>query len=92
MWTAEKCRLLLQQSGFKDIEIESHQYSRSKIGENYGSTRIEQEFYPRGNPLLDLSEEQKELLQNEYKKAVDKLIVEQGVWQDVTNLYVKARK
>ena len=92
LWTPKKCRTLLRESGFRDIEIESHQYSSSKIGKNYGFARIEQEFYPRGNPLLDLSEEQQELLQNEYKKAVDKLIAEKGIWQDATNLYVKARK
>ncbi len=92
LWTAEKCRLLLQQSGFKNIAIAKHQYSRSKIDENYGSVRIEQEFYPRGNPLLNLSEAQKELLQAEYKKAVEQLIADRGVWQTSTNLYVKAFK
>ena len=90
LWTPEKCRTLLQESGFQDIEIEKHQYSKYKIDKNYGAARIEREFYPRGNPLLNLSETQKELLQAEYKKAVDQLIVEQGVWQESTNLYVKA--
>ncbi|HEY9768708.1 MAG TPA: hypothetical protein V6C71_09450 [Coleofasciculaceae cyanobacterium] len=47
----------------------------------YGSVRIEQEFYPRGNPLLNLSQAQKELLQAEYKKAVEQLIADRGVWQ-----------
>ena len=77
---------------FRDIEITKHQYSRTKIGKNYGSARIEAEFYPRGNPLLNLSEAQKELLQTEYKKAVERLIAEQGVWQEANNLYVKAYK
>lgn len=92
LWTPEKCRTILEKSGFKDIEIESHQYSRYKIGENYGSARIEQDFYPRGNPLSNLSEAEKDLLQAEFKKAVDQLIAEKGIWQDATNLYVKARK
>lgn len=92
LWTAEKCRNLLQQSDFKDIEIERHQYSKYKIGDNYSSTRIEREFYPRGNPLLDLSKAQKDLLQAEYKKAIEQSIVERGVWQVNDNLYVKAVK
>ena len=90
LWTAEKCRNLLQQSGFRDIAIEKYLYSRTKIGDNYSFTRLEREFYPRGNPLSNLSEAQKELLQVEYTKAVTKLIAEQGVWQEANNLYVKA--
>ncbi len=92
LWTPEKCRTILQKSGFQNIEIEKHQYKRYKIDKNYGSTRMEKEFYPRGNPLLSLSEAEKELLQIEYKKAVDRLIADRGVWQEATNLYVKARK
>ena len=92
LWTPEKCQTLLQQSGFRNIEIEKYQYNKAKISENYGSTRIEQEFYPRGNPLSNLSEAQKELLQTEYKKVVAKLIKDQGVWQESINLYVKAFK
>ena len=90
LWTPEKCRNLLQQSGFKDIAIERYLYSRTKIGNNYSSTRLEREFYPRGNPLSDLSETQKKLLQVEYAKAVTQLIAEQGVWRSNYNLYVKA--
>lgn len=82
---------MLQNFGFQNIVIEKHQYRRYKI-KNYASTRIENEFYPRGNPLLNLSEAQKELLQAEYKKAVERLIAEQGIWQEDIHLYVKAWK
>ena len=92
LWTPEKCRTLLQQSGFQNIEIKKHLFRREKIGSNYGSARIEKEFYPRGNPLINLSEVQNKLLQIEYKKAVEKLIAEQGTWQNAINLYVKAWK
>lgn len=92
LWTPEKCTKLLQNASFQNIEIEKHLFRREKINDNYGSARIEKEFYPRGNPLLNLSETQKELLQAEYKKAVDRLIAEKGVWQESTNLYVKAWK
>jgi ubiquinone/menaquinone biosynthesis C-methylase UbiE len=92
LWTPEKCRILLQQSGFRDIAIEKHQYNRHKISKNYGFTRIEREFYLRGNPLLDLSKAQTDLLQAEYKKAVEQLIADQGEWKEDINLYIKARK
>lgn len=92
LWTPEKCRKLLQESGFRDIEIEKHLYSKSKINENYGSARIEQEFYPRGNPLSNLSTAQADLLQAEYQRAVKQLIADRGEWQENMNLYIKARK
>ena len=92
LWTPEKCRNLLQQSGFKDIKIERYLYSKTKISNNYTSTKLEREFYPRGNPLSNLSQAQKELLQVEYAKAINKLIAEQGVWRSNYNLYVKAYK
>ena len=92
LWTPEKCTKLLQQSGFQNIEIEKHLFRREKINDNYGSTQIETEFYPRGNPLLSLSEARKQLLQAEYTKAIERLIAEQGIWQEAINLYVKAWK
>ncbi len=92
LWTPEKCTKLLQNSGFQNIEIEKHLFRKDKIDYDYGSTQIEKEFYPRGNPLLNLSEAQKQLLQAEYKKAVDQLLAEQGIWQEAINLYVKAWK
>jgi ubiquinone/menaquinone biosynthesis C-methylase UbiE len=92
LWTPEKCTKLLQNSGFQNIEIEKHLFRREKINYDYGFTQIEKEFYPRGNPLQNLSEVQKQLLQAEYKKAVDQLITKQGIWQEAINLYVKAWK
>ena len=92
LWTSEKCTKLLQDSCFQNIEVEKHLFRREKINDNYGSVQIEKEFYPRGNPLLNLSEAQKQLLQAEYKKAVDRLIADRGIWQEAINLYVKAWK
>ena len=92
LWTPEKCTQLLQDAGFQNIKIEKHLFRREKIGDNYASTQIENEFYPRGNPLVNLSSAQKELLQAEFTKAVDRLIAEQGTWQNAINLYVKARR
>ena len=92
LWTPEKCRHLLLQSSFKNIEIESYQYSKSKISQNYDSVGIEREFYPRGNPLKNLSQEQKQQLQAAYKQAVEQSILERGIWLENNNLFVKAYK
>lgn len=92
LWTPEKCRSLLQQSGFHSIEIQRHQYSRSRINKNTKPARIENDFYPRGNPLQNLSKKQLKQLQSEYTKAVNQLVEKQGIWQEANNLYVKARK
>ena len=92
LWTPKKCTKLLQNAGFNNIEIAQHLFRTEKINPNYASTQIENEFYPRGNPLLDLSQPQKKLLQAEYSKAVACLIAEQGVWQKAINLYIKAGK
>ncbi len=92
LWTPEKCKKLLRDSGFQNVEIEKHFFRKDRIDDDYGSTQIEKEFYPRGNPLLSLSDTQKQLLQAEYKKAVDELIAEQGIWQEAINLFVKAWK
>ena len=92
LWTLEKCRNLLEKAGFQNIEIEQNQYYKLEIERNYGSTRIENEFYPRGNPLVDLSAEQKDLLQTEYKKAVEQIIAQRGKWVENYNLFVKAYK
>ena len=92
LWTPEKCDRLLKDAGFHNIEIEKHLFRTEKINPNYASTQIENEFYPRGNPLIDLSQTQKQLLQAEYTKAVDRLIAERGEWQDAINIYVKAWK
>lgn len=91
LWTEEKCRKLLQQAGFARIEIKKRLYTRSLIS-NHNSTRIERGFYPRGNPLLNFSEIQLELLQAEYQKALTELVATEGLWLESYNFYVKTFK
>ena len=92
LWTPEQCRFLLQQSGFKYITIEIERSGKYIINNNYVSSWDGQDFYPRGNPLLNLSSEQRIRLQNEYRKMISELVTEDGIWLDSTTLYVKARK
>lgn len=95
LWSIEKCRFLLQQSGFEDIEIEIDRSGKYIVDNyyNYGFSSWDgQDFYPRGNPLLNLSLEQKTILQAEYQKAIAALETDKGIWLDSTTLYIKARK
>ncbi len=91
LWTPEQCRLLLNKSGFEDIVIEID-HTGKYVNNDYVSAWDRWDFYPRGNPLINLSSEQKAKLQEAYKKAIAELVTAQGVWQDSTTLYVKACK
>ena len=91
LWTPKKCRSLLQQSGFTNIRIEIDRTKRLKK-DDFAMAWRGQNFYPRGNPLADLSDAQRELLLTKYQKAIAPQLTEDGVWQDSTTLYVQARK
>lgn len=91
LWTPEKCRSLLQKFGFTDINIEIDRTRRFRTGDPTKGWRGDN-FYPRGNPLVNLTEAQKDLLSAEYLQAVKPQLTPDGVWQDSTTLYVQARK
>ena len=91
LWTPEKCRWQLEQYGFNNIEIEVDRSKRLKpLGNAYDTHWHGQGFFPRGNPVTNLTDAQKKLLMTEYQKEVAHLITENGIWQDSTTLYVKA--
>ena len=91
LWTPEKCRSSLQQSGFTDIRVEIDRTRRFKK-DDFAMAWRGQNFYPGGNPLANLSDAQRELLLAEYQKAIAPQLTEDGVWQDSTTLYVQAGK
>ncbi|MEH2269383.1 MAG: methyltransferase domain-containing protein [Nostoc sp.] len=91
--TPEKCHDLLNQAGFRDIEIKIEPSGRYRsLSDNKLSwTVININF--KGNPLLlKLSPEQLNQLQVEYQAEIEKLATDRGIWIDTTKLFVRARK
>ncbi|MBD2041008.1 class I SAM-dependent methyltransferase [Microcoleus sp. FACHB-672] len=91
--TPEKCQNLLQQAGFRDIQIkiEPSGRHRSFSDDKLSWKLINLSF--KGHPLLyKLSPEQIERFQVEYSAAIQKLATNQGVWEDTTKFFVRAQK
>ena len=93
--TPEKCRYLLQKSGFRDIQVEIYtagEYlSLSDTNNAFLNWRGES-FYPRGNSLVELTETELDKLQTEYRAEIEKLAKDEGVWIDRTTYFVLSRK
>ncbi|WP_016950299.1 class I SAM-dependent methyltransferase [Anabaena sp. PCC 7108] len=89
----EKCHNLLKKAGFRDIEIKIEPRGRYR---NFSNQELSSQFLNlifKGNPLLlEISPEQLNQLQVEYKSEIEKLVTDQGVWEDTTTFFVKARK
>ncbi|WP_392533048.1 class I SAM-dependent methyltransferase [Nostoc sp. C117] len=91
--TPEKCRNLLNQVGFRDIEIKIEPSGRYRPLRDNKLSEIAMNINFKGNPLLSkLSPEQLNQLQVEYKAEIEKLATEQGIWEDTTKFFVRARK
>ena len=91
--TPEKCHNLLQQAGFRNIElkIEPDGRYRNLRDDRLSWKGISLSF--KGNPLLPkLSQSQLDQLQVEYKAEIEKLATDQGVWEDTTIFFVRAQK
>ncbi|WP_445630450.1 class I SAM-dependent methyltransferase [Nostoc sp. DSM 114167] len=91
--TPEKCRSLLNQAGFRDIEIKIEPSGRYRpLRDNKLSwTAININF--KGNPLLSkLSPEKLNQLEVEYTTEIEKLATDRGLWIDTTKFFVRARK
>ncbi|MGV0106174.1 Methyltransferase domain-containing protein [Nostoc sp. DSM 114160] len=91
--TPEKCRSLLNQAGFRDIEIKIEPSGRYRpLRDNKLSwTAININF--KGHPLLSkLSPEKLNQLEVEYTTEIEKLATDRGLWIDTTKFFVRARK
>lgn len=91
--TPEKCHILLQQAGFRNISLKISPSGRYRsLSDDRFWLWKGGAFYPRGNPLSKLSEEQLDQLQVEYRAEIEKLATDKGVWEDTTTFFVRARK
>lgn len=91
--TPEKCHNLLQQAGFRNIELKIEPSGRyHNLTDNRLSWQgISLSF--KGNPLLPkLSQSQLDQLQVEYRAEIEKLATDKGVWEDTTKFFVRAQK
>ena len=91
LWTEQKCRALLQEAGFQNIEVTTHLYNRQQLNPNRLS-RLEQDFYPRGNPLLELSDSQLTALHTAYQQAITDWVIQYGPIQENYSFLVTAKK
>jgi|GEM_PF-567600 len=94
LWTPEACEALLKQAKFKDVEVKSDRRGEYVVRDNYSVDVqwAENHLSPQGNPLTDLTDSQKQQLQEAYQKAIDERVTKQGLWCDRSALFVKAHK
>lgn len=89
--TPQRCQNLLREAGFKDIQVKSEQFgfyrSLEKAQEWNGGW-----FHPRENPLLQVSAEQMQKLQVEYRQQIEAMATEQGVWYENLTIFATGRK
>ncbi|QSJ15240.1 methyltransferase domain-containing protein [Nostoc sp. UHCC 0702] len=91
--TPEKCHNLLQQAGFRDIEIKIEPSGRYRNLRDKKLSAREMNTSFKGNPLLaNLSQAQLDQFQLEYSAEIAKLTTDQGVWEDTTKYFVRAIK
>ncbi|WP_138505441.1 class I SAM-dependent methyltransferase [Nostoc sp. PA-18-2419] len=91
--TPEKCRNLLNQADFRDIEIKIEPSERYRPLRDNRLSQIAININFKSNPvLLKLSQEQLNQLQVEYKAEIEKLVTAQGIREDTTKFFVRAQK
>ncbi|WGV27947.1 class I SAM-dependent methyltransferase [Halotia branconii] len=91
--TPEKCHHLLEQAGFRDIDIKIEPSGRYRHLKDKKLSWREINMSFKGNELLaQLSLEQLNQLQVEYITEIEELTTDQGVWEDTTKFFVRAIK
>ncbi len=92
--TPAKCQQLLGTVGFERVEVQQDQLGHYLSVEEAKSTWQGDRNWinPRGNPLVDLSDQDLDELKQTYDGKIDELATEQGVWQDITIYFVTAHK
>ncbi|WP_293144478.1 MULTISPECIES: methyltransferase domain-containing protein [unclassified Microcoleus] len=93
--TVEKCRNLLAQAGFKEIEIKIEQDGSYITVEKAkamwaGNSHPAPGQYPP--PLSTLSTQQLAQAKAEFEAEIEALQTQQGIWNDITTFYVFGQK
>lgn len=92
--TPEKCQQLLNTAGFEQVEVKQDQLGHYLPVKEAKSTWQGDRTWinPRGNPLLELSDQDLTELKQAYDAKIDELATDQGIWQDITIYFVTAHK
>ncbi len=94
--TAEKCHNLLQQAGFKDIEVKTEQYGNYISLEQAKQMWVENPNSPTPglltNPLSQLTPAQLEQAKTAFDAELETLVTEQGIWNDISIHFTLGRK
>lgn len=90
--TPEKCRTLLQQIGFQDIEIKTEQFGSYLSLDDAKNFWQGKWLHPNGHPLFRLSDEKIEQLKAEFRAEIETIATDKGVWHEITAFFVTGRK
>jgi len=83
--TKDKCRDLVQQAGFNEIEIRTEEFGRYLTRDDrwWRWTGDSNWIAPGGNPLAGLSSERLSEIRAAYEAEVDALATPQGFWHEI---------
>ncbi len=88
----EKCHHLLEAAGFSSINIITEQWGQYVSLEQAKQFWKGKWLHPLGHPLSQLQPSQIQQLITAYQIAVEKLVTDQGVWQDNIIFFVTGQK
>ncbi len=93
--TIEKCRQLLMEAGFKDIEIREEKSGYYVALNEAKKTWLKKEDFAPGqypHPVSDVPPRILSQCQQDYEARIEALNTDVGVWNDITMYYISAFK
>ncbi|MEO0376460.1 MAG: class I SAM-dependent methyltransferase [Cyanobacteria bacterium P01_A01_bin.17] len=95
----DQCRTLFEKSGFEAVEIKTEQHGSHTDLDKAKATWDAVVVHPSvtspkvmNNGFLNLSQLQLAQIKSEFDAALEVLQTEQGIWDDLTTLYILGRK
>ncbi|OKH48205.1 hypothetical protein NIES2101_22425 [Calothrix sp. HK-06] len=86
--TVQKCESMLEEAGFKNIEVKTKQFGKYlTLSDAHNTWNGKTWLYP-DNPLLKLPTSTIEQIKAEYDTQIEALATEKGVWWDITTFLV----